>query len=100
MSAPPTYDPDAYRMTIGEHLEELRRRIIIGLVGFGIVLALCLVFGDRVFILFCRPLEIELTRLNLNPQLHIDELGEGFFVWLQVNIITAVALASPWIVYQ
>ena len=38
--------------------------------------------------------------MDLNPQIHYDELGEGFLVWLQVNVITAIAIASPWIVYQ
>jgi Sec-independent protein secretion pathway component TatC len=53
-----------------------------------------------VFLLFCRPLSNELGGLDLNPQIHYNELGEGFLTWLTVNVITAVALASPWIVYQ
>lgn len=94
------FDPDAYRMTIGEHLEELRRRLLWGLLGFGIALGICLFFGDRVLELFCWPLSKVLADMDLNPQIHYDELGEGFLVWLQVNVITAIALASPWIVYQ
>src|SRR5580698_478286 len=30
--SPPEFNPDAYRMTIGEHLEELRNRLIIALI--------------------------------------------------------------------
>jgi sec-independent protein translocase protein TatC len=96
----PHFDPDEYRMTIGEHLEELRRRMIIGLLGFGVTLAFCLFFGDRVLELFCAPLTRVQLEMGLNPQIHYDDIGEGFMVWLQVNVITAVALASPWIVYQ
>jgi sec-independent protein translocase protein TatC len=97
-SAP--FNPDDYRMTIGEHLEELRRRLILGLVGFGVALAVCLFFGDRVLEIFCWPLSNVLTNMGLNPQIHYDELGEGFLTWLQVNVIVAIAIASPWIVYQ
>src|SRR3954469_22396134 len=93
-------DPEEYRMTIGEHLEELRRRMFLGLAGLAVVLILCMIFGDRVMEIFCTPLTRTLERMNLNPQIHYDELGEGFLVWIQVNLITAVAIASPWIVYQ
>ena len=30
------YDPDEYRMSIGDHLEELRWRLILSLIGFGV----------------------------------------------------------------
>jgi sec-independent protein translocase protein TatC len=94
------FDPDEYRMTIGEHLEELRRRLIFGLLGFGVALLACLFFGDEVLEIFCRPLVRVQTDMGLNPQIKYDELGEGFLVWLQVSIVTAIAIASPWIVYQ
>jgi sec-independent protein translocase protein TatC len=96
----PDYDPDDYRMTIGEHLEELRRRMLIALLGLALSLIFCFIFGDKVFEAFCWPLTRVLKQMGLNPQLHYRELGEGFLVWLQVNLITATAIASPWIVYQ
>ncbi|CAN5473128.1 hypothetical protein BH09PLA1_BH09PLA1_32740 [soil metagenome] len=99
-SAPKHFDPDEYRMTIGEHLEELRRRLLWGLLGFGVALGVCLLFGDKVLEAFCWPLSNVLANMDLNPQIHYDELGEGFLVWLQVNVITAIAIASPWIVFQ
>ena len=94
------FDPDEYRMSVGEHLEELRRRLIIALAGFAITLIVCLFFGDRVLTAFCWPLFQTLSEMDLNPQIHYDELGEGFLVWLRVNVITAVAISSPWLVYQ
>ncbi len=52
VSDPPTpkpldYDPEQYRMTIGDHLEELRGRMIRALIGLVIVGALCLWFGKQ-----------------------------------------------------
>lgn len=94
------FDPDQYRMTVGEHLEELRRRMILGLIGFAVVAAVLLWFGDQVMIIFCRPLFDTLQAKGLNPQLYYTKLGEGFAVWLKIVLISAVAIASPWIVFQ
>ncbi len=97
---PAEYDPDVYRMTIGEHLEELRRRMILALLGLAVIMIVCFVFGDQVLLMFCRPLFNVLDAKHLNTQIYYDELGEGFLVWIEVNLVTATALASPWIVYQ
>src|SRR5204862_8179482 len=94
------FDPDEYRMTIGEHLEELRSRLVRALIGFGLVLVLCLVYGRRVETAFCAPLMNELESHGINPQLVVDELGEGFMVYISISLISAAALASPWVLYQ
>lgn len=93
-------EPDAYRMTVGEHLEELRRRIVLGLIGVAVALIACLVFGDQVLLWFCKPLYQVLEAKQLNAQLVYQELGEGFMAWFQVCCVTATALSSPWLVYQ
>src|SRR5829696_7053667 len=94
------FDPDEFRMTIGEHLEELRKRLLYAIVGFVVVGAVCLVFGQRVMTVFCAPLFNALVKYQINPQLIVDELGEGFMVYIEISLISAAALASPWIVYQ
>lgn len=93
-------DPDSFRMTIGEHLEELRGRIVLGLGGFIVALALCLFFGDQVLLWFCKPLFQSLEARQLNSQLNYQELSEGFTVWFKVCCVVASAIASPWIIYQ
>jgi sec-independent protein translocase protein TatC len=94
------FNPDEYRMTIGEHLEELRRRVILGLVGFALVFIVCLVFGDPVLRFFCRPLYQILEAKGLTPQLQYTELGEPFVVWIRVSLVVAAAISSPWVIYQ
>jgi len=93
-------NPDDFRMTVGEHLEDLRKRMVLGLAGFAVALIVCFIFGDQVLIWFCKPLYQVLDAKKLNTQLHYDELGEGFTTWLQVCLVTATAFASPWLVYQ
>ena len=62
------HDPHSYRMTLGEHLEELRRRIIFGLIGFAVVAGVCLYYGTRLESYFCQPLVDALSAADVNPQ--------------------------------
>jgi sec-independent protein translocase protein TatC len=95
------FDPDHYRMTIGEHLEELRGRLVWGLLGFGIAVVVCLIFAkSHVVPWFCRPLVQVLVDKDINPQLVVDQVGEGFMVYITISIISAAAIASPWMLYQ
>jgi sec-independent protein translocase protein TatC len=87
-------------MTVGEHLEELRWRMILALIGFLVVFAVCLYFGTDVLSAFCAPLVNTLARHDINPQVVTDEVGEGFMTFIRISVISAAALASPWILYQ
>src|SRR5688572_5092994 len=95
------FDPDHYRMTIGEHLEELRSRLVKGLIGFAIALVVCLFYGkSHVIPAFCQPLVQAQYERGINPQLIVDEVGEGFFVYISISMITAAVVSSPWMLYQ
>src|SRR4051812_46110975 len=95
------FDPDAYRMTLGEHLEELRRRLIWALLGFGLALVVCLFIGkDRLVVFFCRPLIEAQQSFDLNTQLQEQTPGSVFMLYLKVCMITAAALSAPWSLYQ
>ena len=108
-SAPPTepptetksgFDPDEYRMTMGEHLEELRHRLIIALVGMAVAAGGCLCFGQQVLNIFCWPLIKELKKQNLSTALYYSELGQPFMVYIKVSLVCAAVLAGPWMLYQ
>lgn len=95
------FDPDEYQMSIGDHLEELRRRILFGLAGILVLAVLCLVVGRSYLVpIFCRPLIMALQKYDISPQVYVDELADSFMVYIKVSMIVAAALASPWVVYQ
>jgi sec-independent protein translocase protein TatC len=96
------FDPDEFRMTIGEHLEELRKRLIYGLGGFGVVLVVLMLppVGTRVFMIFCAPLSDALMKHRLPPQLHSIGISDGFMTYLQICIVCALVVAGPWLIYQ
>ena len=96
----PGFDPDDNRMTMGEHLDELRRRLVHALIGTAVAAAGCLFYGDQLITMFCRPLIDAMRKENLNPSFFYQELSEGFGVYLKISLICAAVIASPWIVYQ
>lgn len=96
------FDPDEFRMTIGEHLEELRKRLVYGLLGFGIVLIVFMVpaVGQRTLSILCKPLIDALIAHNLPPQLYAIGITEGFMTYLQISIVGGLVFAGPWLIYQ
>src|SRR4051794_32784876 len=59
------FDPDHFRMTLGEHLEELRWRLMLGLGAFFPIAFVCLVFGRHLVTWFISPLAHALARHQL-----------------------------------
>jgi sec-independent protein translocase protein TatC len=93
-------NPDDYRMTLGDHLEELRRRLILSILGFAMAMGLCLFFGKQVLAIFCKPLLEVMQEYEVNPMLFMGNLSDGFMVYLKISMIAALVIASPWIVWQ
>jgi sec-independent protein translocase protein TatC len=60
----------------------------------------CLIFGSRVMSAFCRPLWNGYIKHGLDPQIITTSLTEGFVVYMQISLISAAAIASPWILFQ
>src|SRR3954466_15671624 len=83
------FDPDSYRMTIGEHLEELRMRLFLGLAVFFVTAFIFLIpaVGEHVVRIFLRPLIISLERAHQSPQIYYTEVSESFMVYIKVGLI-------------
>jgi sec-independent protein translocase protein TatC len=97
---PEVFDPESYRMTVGEHLEELRRRLVLALVGLFVAAVFCFIFGEQVVSYFCQPLVHALEEIDVNPQIYITGSGDAFVVFMQISLISAAAISGPWMVYQ
>jgi sec-independent protein translocase protein TatC len=95
------FHPDDFRMTVGEHLEDLRKRLILALIGFVLAAVVCLFIGrDTILPFFAKPLTDVLKVHGLPTQLHSDEIPDVFSTFLEISLICAAAVASPWIAYQ
>ena len=87
-------------MSIGDHLEELRHRLIMALIGFAVAMGVCLFFGREVMAIFCRPLIDTLRQYDLNPQMFYMDVSDPFMIYIKISMISATVIASPWIVWQ
>ena len=94
------FNPDDFQMSIGDHLEELRRRILLGIIGLVPAVLVCLLFGRQILGFLCRPLLRAEQRYDINPQLSSVQISDAFMVYMKVSMIAAIAFAGPWIVYQ
>ncbi len=87
-------------MPFGDHLEELRRRLIWAILGVVPILIVCLVFGGPLMKFLMIPLLDALRRTGEPPQLLATSPLETFAAYLKVSTIVAVLIATPWLVYQ
>jgi len=97
---PPLFDPEEHRMTLGEHLEELRKRLLLGFGGFFIAFVVAMIYGDRVVWYVCRPLLIALAKNGLPPNLVYTDPAEVFMTYIKAAMISAFVVAGPWMIYQ
>ena len=113
----PTNDPDYYRgelddeghyklgsdqtMPLGDHLDELRGRIIKMLIGVVIALVVTIYFGFEIIGWLAQPLLHVQAMLGISAQPIQTDPTAGFTsVYLRVVLIAAVILAAPWIIWQ
>ena len=95
------WDPEAYRMSVGDHLEELRTRLFLALIGGGLAFIFCLVFVKNLVLpIVARPLIEALLQQELPPQMFFTDITDPFFVYLKVSSIGAIVIGAPWILWQ
>lgn len=85
------------RMTLGEHLDELRRRLLYSLAGLVIGMTVGLVFGKQVIHYLTGPY---LKVMGDATKLTVLSVGGGFSMYLKVSLYTGLVLSSCWIFYQ
>ncbi len=90
------------RMSFLEHLEELRSRILRSLGGVGIAFVLSLTFCDRLWTVATAPATDALKRIGAVPNklVQIAPMDAFNIIWVKLPILTAIFVASPWILYQ
>lgn len=92
--------PHDVPMSLGDHLEELRRRMILAIGGVLAAGVVTLYFGRDLVTWLCRPLMYALRDAGLPPQVYALSPLAGFSVYIQVSLIAAVIIGLPWVMYQ
>lgn len=99
---PAEEDGGMLRMSLVEHLEELRSRILKALYGLGVVFVLCLIESEKLFNIAMAPGWEALRRTGI-PGADFVALGvmEQFqIIFVKVPVVASLFLGSPWILWQ
>ena len=92
--------PNPNEMTFGEHLEDLRRRLIIALLGILPIAVGALIVGIPVLEFLTTPLIEQLKAQNLPASLQATGPGETFGSYLRVAMAITLLAGAPWMLYQ
>ncbi len=86
-----------HKMSLTEHLIELRKRLLRILIALGIGFGICYYYKDLVFDIITKPL----TQV-LPPNSHLVYIGvtEAFFVYMKLAFFASLLITSPIILYQ
>lgn len=87
-------------MPLGEHLNELRRRIIFALYGLVPILCVALYFGKPLLAVVIAPVKAALVQASQSPDLISTAPFETFNTYFKVSLIAAVLVGAPWLLYQ
>jgi sec-independent protein translocase protein TatC len=84
-------------MSLGDHLEELRTRLVLALLGIGAALIICLFFGKPVIAFIQKPY---VDVMGDDAQLQTLGPAEGFTSYVKIALVTGLVFSSPWVFYQ
>jgi len=93
-------NPDLFRMSFGDHLEELRRRVIFGLAAPIPIAFLMFIFGDALLEWLLFPLQNVQEAHGFPRQLQVLSPPEFLILKIKVSIIAAVVVSLPWLLWQ
>lgn len=97
---PPDRHEPGLAMPLGDHIDDLRRRLILALTGLLPILVTALVFGRAIIDLLLLPLRQALQSRGLPPVVQVTGPMETFGAYLRVSIAVAVLIGLPWLLYQ
>ena len=83
---------DDKRLTVLEHISELRRRLIRGVIAVSVTTVISFVFAKQIFEILKSPAgEINLIFI---------EMTEMIGIYMRVSLVSGIILAMPYLVYQ
>ena len=83
-------------MSLGDHLEELRARLILAITGLAVCTIITFCFGIQIIAF------LEIPYRQAIPEVGLQTLtpADGFMTYSTIALIAGVIISSPWIFYQ
>jgi len=90
----------SHHMPLGDHLDELRKRLLYAMVGLVPIVATALIFGERILSFLLEPAQTALRNADQSEMLQQTSPLEVFGTYMKVSFIAAAVVGSPWMLYQ
>lgn len=87
-------------MSFGDHLDELRRRLVFALIGVGLIFVVAVVFGGQLLEIITQPVTTALHDAGQAANLQATSPLESFTAFLKIATVAAMLVGMPWILYQ
>jgi sec-independent protein translocase protein TatC len=87
-------------MSLLEHLEELRKRIILSLIGVGVGFLICWHFAEIIYSYVQQPVTKALEANKMPTKLVFLNPTEPFELFIKTGIVAGIFVASPFVLYQ
>lgn len=87
-------------MPFGEHLEELRRRLIYALLGIAPIFVLSLLVGKPIVLFLMEPAREALRAADLPSKFQQTGVLEFFYAYMRISFIITILVGSPWVLWQ
>lgn len=97
---PSDANPEETRMTLGEHLEELRACVARSLIALVAACLLCIWPAKYLLELIARPVVLTLRQHNQPDSFLATAPAEALLVYIKVVLIFGLILSAPYILYQ
>lgn len=93
-------DTNETRMSFGDHLEELRRRVVLAIVGLILAATICFLFGDKIIEILTTPYCVAMEQLGFDPRMVQLNPLESFIEYFKITLKFGLVLSAPWVIYQ
>jgi sec-independent protein translocase protein TatC len=91
---------DSHRMSLLEHLSELRVRLRNAAIFFIVAMLASFYFVVRFFEILTRPVRRGMIKAGFEPILNVKSITEVFWVYMKLAIIAGVIIASPLVLWE
>jgi sec-independent protein translocase protein TatC len=85
------------KMSLLEHLDELRKRLLKTVIGFAVAFAVCWAFVDQLVELLVAPIRKHMFE---GGEIVFINLTEPFTIYMKASALAALFVSAPWILYQ
>lgn len=92
--------PEEFRMPLGDHLEELRRRLVYCLLAPLILAVPALIFGRHILEWLLKPIRATMVAAGLPSRIQLLSPTEPMISYFKIAVLVAFLAAAPVILWQ